>query len=165
MFRRYSKFIRMNGSPFLSIAWEAGGGLCQAQSDGASCILCRVALRWLVGVISTCPPSLSGNLWKRLTFRRTFRKHWKHILSVENETFRQLSMRSTKHALIGLPEMTGWRPKSTMQLHLQTEDLCHLRHGWTLRFLKTSQDHLRCSDGSLVRCAGLSAVLLSNPGI
>lgn len=76
-------------------------------------------------------------------------KHWYHILSGE-----QLGMRMKK-AWIGLPVMTGWRPESTRQLLLQTENLCP--RGPALQFLKTGQDHLRCSDASLLQSLRLVA--------
>lgn len=54
----------------LSHGHARGVGGCQAQTDGASCILCRATLRWLVGMIfpTACPPSWSRNQWKRQTF-------------------------------------------------------------------------------------------------
>lgn len=169
----HSNFIKMSGPPLLSMGGGAGVVMPKLTEPVASCAGCPwddclgsyLCLHVQLPKVGTNEESnqlcfISDQPFDPLWASIIVGKHCYHVLSGQ-----QLCLRSMKIALIGLPEMTRWRPKSTMQLHLQTVNLCRLRCGSALHFLKTGQDCLRCSDGSLVWCSSLSAVLLSNPEV
>lgn len=88
-------------------------------------------------------------------------KHWCHILSVENETWHE-KCEKCFHWAASDDWMVSKVNNAIAFLHRKSVSSL----SWlALQFLKTSQDHLWCSDGGLVSCSSLSAVLLSNPGI